>query len=246
MLLAVLLMGLGIAFLLNNAGWIEMDVSGWIADFWPLIFVYFGLVGLLRPLFKYGIRGIAGVGLLWNSFLIIFGGVWTASNRGLTAFTLGQIWSWFWPVLLIAASLFILLNVNVKFPEKQTMVKFHNSIAGSVRYGDGEDYWELTPLFIRQKMGEVYIDLTRAKIKDGETPIDVELKMGRVEIILPEGLECSVEGSVKSGKISIFGQNVDGIARYHAIKTSQYDESSRKVKVNVEVKLGEISVTRSV
>jgi lia operon protein LiaF len=253
-LFAFVFIGIGVVYLLENVGLVQVDLGRWIADFWPLVFVFFGVKRLYYRVKDEGLSGLTDLTVLWDLFLIALGGVWVAGHLGSTEFTIGRLWDIFWPLLIIGLGLIFLTGRRFKIGDvKYTgdswddwgREKTHSGLVGSFHIGDDTEYWELHPLKVRHKIGEVKIDLTRAKIKDGETTIHIDLKVGSVSVILPEGLDCQVTGQLEMGSIRIFGQQADGVRRNLAFKTENYDESTHKVIIHIKAKLGEILVLRA-
>ncbi len=73
----LILVGIGVAFLLNNLG---QDVPIWslVWDYWPLLLVFLGVIGLIEVLYHFGRGGsapprpLAGGGILWLVVMVAF------------------------------------------------------------------------------------------------------------------------------------------------------------------------------
>lgn len=83
--IAVLLIGLGLIFLLNNFGLVAWDVWGGIWRFWPLVLILFGLQALFG-------RGRFGSFLVFLLTLIIIGAlaIWSLLGSGPLQFWAGE------------------------------------------------------------------------------------------------------------------------------------------------------------
>ncbi|MFA6575427.1 MAG: PspC domain-containing protein [Nocardioides sp.] len=89
--------------------------------------------------------------------------------------------------------------------------------------------------------GEIVLDLTRVEdleALDGRT-IDLDVTFGRIEVIVPRGLDVDVDAVVDAGgHTALFGDDVDGSDSYF------YDGGTDVplVRLNAEVTFGEIEV----
>lgn len=242
--MALLLIGLGVAFLLENAGLVDIDVWALLLDAWPLIFVILGLSMTYHWVVATGWSRLLSPNVLGYIFLILLGSVWVTANFGYTTFSIGRVWGLFWPVLIIAVGLYIILNGAKGGRLVEGKGKVHRNLIGSFEIGGDMEYWELTPLNVRHKIGNVDVDLTRAKIVEGETPLSIDLKIGNVTLVVPEGLECAVAAYVQTGQLQVFEHESEGLARSYSLKTAGYDEASRRISVHIRVKFGHIHVQR--
>ncbi len=93
--------------------------------------------------------------------------------------------------------------------------------------------------------GEVVIDLTKVtdiENLDGRT-IDIELGMGKVEVIVPRAMDVEVNAGVNAGgNLSLFGENHDG----WGFKADGFHDGGVDVPtltLDIEVTFGEVEVT---
>lgn len=102
--------------------------------------------------------------------------------------------------------------------------------------------FELEDLTIRNGVGDVKIDLTKAIIPEGETVIAVQAFIGDVDIYVPYDLDLSVIASVTIGDLEILSEKQGGFGRQVSIKTKNYETSTRRVKLILSLTIGDIDV----
>ncbi len=96
MFIGFLLAGIGILLLLQNLGILYVD-DLW--DYWPVILIVFGLSRVV------GAWGFGG--RIYGAIVALVGAVFLARNLGLFHVV---IWNYFWPVILIAIGIGMLLR----------------------------------------------------------------------------------------------------------------------------------------
>ncbi|WEG13027.1 cell wall-active antibiotics response protein LiaF [Pullulanibacillus sp. KACC 23026] len=124
----------------------------------------------------------------------------------------------------------------------------YDAIGSTVRSSFIGDYhlmgrqFELEDLTIRNGIGDVKIDLTKAIIPEGETVIVVQAWIGDVDIFVPYDLDLSVSASVTIGDLNILSEKQGGFGRQVTIKTKDYESSSRRVRLILSLLIGDIDV----
>ncbi|UFJ41258.1 cell wall-active antibiotics response protein LiaF [Brevibacillus humidisoli] len=115
-----------------------------------------------------------------------------------------------------------------------------SSLIGDFHLTSGR--FELRDLHIWHGVGDVKIDLSRALILEEETFLLVNGWVGDVTIYVPVDLAVSVAAEVTIGDIDVFGHRQGGINRQVVMKSQDYDDTSRKVKIIVSLIVGDIDV----
>lgn len=87
--------------------------------------------------------------------------------------------------------------------------------------------------------GEIRLDLTEFQPRQlhGRS-IEIDNRMGRVEIVVPRGTDVHFTGRVRAGDISAFGRSNSGLQ----VDLSTHDREPRVLRLDVEVGLGQIEV----
>lgn len=93
------LIAIGVMFLLDNTGFLSGDVWGLVWRFWPLLFIVGGLDGLWKG------EGVAG-SLFWLGVGVIF----LLANLGYLNISVLDMIFRFWPVLLVAIGLDLIIG----------------------------------------------------------------------------------------------------------------------------------------
>lgn len=114
------------------------------------------------------------------------------------------------------------------------------SLIGEVHYTRSR--FELEDLTIQHGIGDVKIDLTKALIRDGETVIVVNGWVGDIDIYVPYDLNVSVDASISLGDLDILGQREGGVSRNISMKTTHYEDATKKVKLILSLFVGDIDV----
>lgn len=103
--------------------------------------------------------------------------------------------------------------------------------------------WELKDMNIWHGIGEVKIDLSRALIHHGETVVMLNGWIGDIDIYVPYDLEISFIAQVNVGDIDVFGNKQGGLNRSVSLTTSNYQNAERRVRIIVNLLVGDIDIT---
>lgn len=103
--------------------------------------------------------------------------------------------------------------------------------------------WELKDMNIWNGIGEVKIDLSRALIHQGETVIMLNGWIGDIDIYVPYDLDISLMAQVNIGDIDVFGNKQGGLNRSVSLTTSTYQNAEKRVRIIVNLLIGDIDIT---
>lgn len=91
--------------------------------------------------------------------------------------------------------------------------------------------WQVPPVLkVRAVLGKVELDLSEAELGGGETVLLVSALLGRVVVIVPEGLAIDCQGS------AIFG------AFDHLVQTAASKRDDRRLRIIGSAKLGRVDL----
>jgi len=174
---------------------------------------------------------------LWEALvggaLILLGVLFLANNLGVIQIDFGRVWGLLWPLLLV------MVGVSIVWGSRQS---YGGAVTfGHVRIGDGP--WELADMDMRSGMGEVHLDLTTARIPDGEHTLRVHLWMGSIRIVVPRDLALTAQGKVTLGSLHLLGRKAEGGFRELSYTSPDYPTASRRVRLDTGVFIGEVVVT---
>lgn len=102
----LILVGIGVVFLLNQMGFMEIDIGFVIRTYWPVLLILAGLKNLVvYNKHSYG-RSIS----FGNLILIAIGGYFLARNLGVIVLSPGDFFRYLVPTMLIIAGLYVILK----------------------------------------------------------------------------------------------------------------------------------------
>lgn len=181
---------IGLAFLLDNMGYISIN---YLWRFWPLLIVLVGIFHVTSRERR-----------LWGIFLMLGGGLLQLNQLGLTHFG----WAQFWPMVLIAIGLLVMWGSFgwSKKPavstsgtgDPRTTLNEAVVFGGLERRMTSQDFQggDITAIF-----GGVELDLTEAQIQGTEATLAITAIFGGVELRIPVGWQIAFRGAPIFGGI---------------------------------------------
>ncbi|MEF2966896.1 cell wall-active antibiotics response protein LiaF [Paenibacillus sp. M1] len=108
----------------------------------------------------------------------------------------------------------------------------------------GQDYFELHPMNISHFIGDTIIDLTKAQIPYGETKINVSSFVGDVKVFIPEDMDIGISASSSAfiGDLKVLSRKEGGFMTNVQAESPYYNEASKRVKLVVNVFVGDVKV----
>jgi predicted membrane protein len=173
LLIGVFFVVLGVLFMLENMGY--ADVEHYFA-FWPLILVVIGGTKWLQAS-THPARMAAALWILVGVWLILY-------NVGLVPYAFWDLW----PLLLILIGVWVIWQTTERSSTRQSAVDPSSTVSalaiwsGADRKSSSSDFrgGELTAI-----MGGCELDLTQARIAEGEAVLDLFAFWGGIEIHVP-------------------------------------------------------------
>lgn len=106
--------------------------------------------------------------------------------------------------------------------------------------------WLLEPMNLSSVICDYYFDFSKAFIPEGETPVKVKGKVGQIVMLIPEDLPIQLTVKNSIGNISVFGQDManTGSSRTYSFVSPNYNEATRKLKLNVKLTVGSIEIVK--
>ena len=189
MVMGVILVLVGIAFLLDHMGIISI---GDPFRFWPLLIV---MVGMLNFISRHR---------AWGTFLVLAGVLLQLNQLGVTHFG----WATFWPMVLIALGLFVFwgslewrnkpILPSSREGDPRTTLNEAVVFGGLERRMTSQDFQggDVTAIF-----GGVELDLTEANIQANEATLAITAIFGGVELRIPPSWQIAFRGAPIFGGI---------------------------------------------
>jgi|GEM_PF-3038886 len=115
---------------------------------------------------------------------------------------------------------------------------------GDVEYNSPN--WSLEPIFLENTVANYFIDLSKAFIPEGETPIVLKGKMGDIEVLIPEDLAVKINVYNSVGDVTIFDNSYPavGSGKEYFYESPDYELASRKIKLEIHLSIGSVQIDR--
>lgn len=132
------------------------------------------------------------------------------------------------------------ISFSTKTEKVMVSPSIKSSFIGDIRLT--KERFELRDMNIRNGIGDIKIDLSRAIIGEGETVIVINGLIGDIDIYVPYDLDVSVQASVTVGDIEVFENRQSGFNRNIFVESKEYGESPRRVKIVLSLFIGDLDV----
>lgn len=243
----LLLIIIGVWYLLTNLGFIPITPWQGFMRYWPSILIWYGIKNLVKELRN------KNHPLYVSPFAIIFWLSMAAIGMYNLLPRLGFVvvpisWNLVWPVIVI------LIGISYFFKDQFLTRVFHgksswsdkshsyNSIIGD--FSRGGNGWVVEDTNLTFGIGDVKFDLTQAIIPERHININVSGLIGDIVIYLPEDLPFKTNCYAKLGEVSVLQENRSGVGNLISLETPDYSTATRKLDIQVQLKIGEVKIRR--
>lgn len=240
---SLILIAFGIVFLLYNLKIINFTPWSLI---WPGIIIWLGADQLNDSLrdTRQG-RNAGWETIFWLSVTLL-GFYMLLPKIGIAAPPIP--WNVVWPTLLILVGLTMLfsrgnkiISIHGKSEHNAPWSKeYRRSLVGE--FNRGPTSWVVDDMKIHQSIGSINLDLTNAIMPDREVVIEISGFIGDTNVYLPPGLQYHVESSLKVGEITVLDHNESGTHRCINVKSTDYENATKKVHIIINWKIGDVNV----
>ena len=228
---------IGAAWLLNNLGAAHIPIWSYLIKLWPLFLVVFGWTGFSQALK----HPISMLGAVVNLGILCLGLLLIAGNYGFIDLDLGDVFSMFFPAVIILLGISLLQSPKMAF---QGSTQF--AVMSGLELKNKEPF-ELKDQNLVAIMGGGEVDLTNARFVQNETTITCLAIMGGWNIRVPMGVRVEFSGSTFLGGIEAFGESTGGIVAHKAMTTSDpahADEAAPLLRIHAQALLGGVEIRR--
>jgi len=149
-----------------------------------------------------------------------------------------DVWKIFWPLMLIGLGVFVLVRPQVV--SSDTLVR--QKVLGEIELG-GE--WDVTDEEIWLFIGDVEIDLTRARIPAGETTFRVLGIVGEVKMLVPPDVGVLVQSNAFVTEAKLMGEKRQSFMTAPPFKTDGYDLAERKIRLEANYFVADLKVRQA-
>jgi len=94
-------------------------------------------------------------------------------------------------------------------------------------------------------IGDMRIDVSRARFADVEHRLRAHTVIGDIRIIVPAGLPVRAEGHSLIGNLQLLGKTSDGFGNRLVYEAEGYAAARRKLSIHADLVLGDIKITRA-
>ena len=190
----------------------------------------------------------------WLGFsLIIVGMIFLLDSTG--TFDLGDLFSTYWPLLLVAWGVVMLTRPGFRRRAAGTPVPGIVPGAGSTDpaeslessnvFGD-LNIQVVSPSFrggsATRVFGDITLDCRQGGLADGEHRLTVSGVFGDSRVILPPGVALDVTVHSLAGDVSVLDQRRSGISASLRYTTPGFDGAPKRLRVSVSQVFGDIDV----
>jgi lia operon protein LiaF len=192
-------------------------------------------------------------GVIVGLIIIVIGGLMLLDSFGFIDFNFWRMLGKLWPVALIVIGLLIILErdklkhrdePDEKEPEVKPGDKSEEStvfgILGDIRLAG----FTQAPDTIDKSLliGDIVIDLSNARLPEGECHISVSVLIGDIDIILPANFPVAANLSCLVGSTSVDRRKSDGLAANIKHEDDHYANAPARLSIHGRALIGEISV----
>ncbi len=250
LLMGILLVALGGLILLSNLN-ILRGFSLWAA-LWGVFWLWLGgvVMGWLpRRSSAWADGSSIGSGrMALGLTLLAIGAITLADGIGLIGFSAGDVISRLWPLILIGLGAAVLFGSRGEASARMSTAAAGDRIEYDTIFGDlklTRPGWQLKDVRVFTVVGDVKIDLAKARIPDGETRIDVRAVIGDIDIWAPPDLPVALDAQCALASVHLFGRKQDVAFRRFTDAPPGYDTAPRRVRVCADLILGDLNLSRA-
>lgn len=225
--IGLLLLLFGVLVLSNALGLTAINPWAAVQEFfWPAVFVVLGL------LFLANIRVWSFSRILIGLALLLLGGTMIANHLGLIHLPTHQVWTLFWPVLVILVGFQLLMGARRDGRSWAILSGISRNHPGwRLRNGD---FWAI--------LGGVQLDLRKAEIPNHDVTLEITTLLGGVDMIVPEGLKVQCHGTTILGGMHMFGRDHGGVISTHQGSNDAASHEGPTVRVHCTAILGGVKI----
>jgi len=231
---ALAAIALGCALLFDALGFVDVSFSRLLAVYWPILLVVWGVQKAARVarIIRQG-RTVPAKAKVGPLTVIVLGALVLARNLGWLGEGTVSLWK------LAAAFLLIYFGVGLLEgrPKDREVI---SSLLGELHYG--QNPFALSDTCYTMAVGDLHLDLTQAIVPNREVVLELNLGAGSIEILVPRDLAVAVHAHTSAGELTIFDVQASGISRDIVWTSPDYDTATRRVKMFVEVKVGDVVI----
>lgn len=176
-----------------------------------------------------------------SGLVTAFGALLLLNGIGVAHIGFGVLWRFVWPVLLIGLGILLIGSWGGlgRFGRHSTV-----NVVSDYRIGSAEA-WDLTDRTVWSVIGDVTLDLTAARLRDGLTHLRVYSVIGDTTLVVPAGIGVEVHATSVLGDTHVLGQRYDGIMQTASHRSEQFETTARRLRIHIQSVIGDVEVRRA-
>ncbi|MDZ7262827.1 MAG: cell wall-active antibiotics response protein LiaF [candidate division KSB1 bacterium] len=202
-------------------------------------------------------RAYRGRSIFWGVVIILIGLLFLLDNLGYL--NAGRLISQYWPLLLVALGIYIILRPSHKegaWRDRQAS-GWHSSL-GDISESISSDTVNLSHVFgdiwvtldsknfqggrISTVFGDLKVDLQHIDVAPGEHTLYLNGMLGDIKVSVPRNVPFYVRGNIILGELKFMEEKRSGFSQTSTYKSEGYDTSDKKLNIVANQTVGEIKI----
>jgi len=203
----------------GGAGLLIARVVGWFA----LLTAVPAVLALLLAQ-SFGVLDVVLPGLVWTLLVVSLVGLFTV------LIAVRHAW-------VVATAIAVLL---VSTLVAASLTRFDGTVGQRIETPTSPDELVVPDM----AAGHLVLDLTSFDQPEGTATIPIDMGVGRVDVIVPDGVTVNADVSVGAGEARVFGTSRDGLS-VEVTRTSKVEGATSTLDLDIELRAGLVQVCRS-
>ena len=225
-MVGLIIIAFGVIGLLNNFGVTAISFGYLISLLWPLLLVGAGITLITN-------RNLSS--LITGAILLCLGLTFLGRNAGVFDIDMTNFWQIFWPVIII------LIGINVLVKSDHNRGR-NIAIMGAV--DRTKEPWDLKSAEYTAIMGGIDLDIRQANFIEREVTLNLTAIMGGINLIVPEDIAITCQGTAILGGVDLLGKGSGGIVGSTNIISGDLQNAAKILNLNCTCILGGIEIKR--
>jgi len=188
----------------------------------------------------------------WGVVMILFGALFLLDNLRVLDF--GELVSNFWPLILVAIGVKIILsrksadqeNWQQQFKADATPVGFSTDYLSESRF-IGDINLQITSQAFQggtasNFIGDINLDLSGITLAEGQRNLTISGFIGDVNLVAPKNVPYAISASLAIGDLVMFGRKEDGVGLNRLHKSAGFDEAITRLNIRISFFIGDIKI----